>query len=1632
MGGSEGKIGGSSLVHDTFGVVAPTSSQIAPGKQTLSEQLPQIPPPQNAAVAGDIPASSHGAPVQRAASRDGASGGDAPRGEAVQRAAAEGVAGAGEPLPHRALIQMLFGRHDVGGVHAHVGDAAATASRAIGAEAYATGNQVAFAAAPNLHTAAHEAAHVVQQRGGVQLKGGAGEVGDAYERHADAVADHVVQGKNAERLLDEMAPSSPSTTGASGQAVQRKADAGSGGGPELERPSPPSAELLDTAEDPAPQLPVVSHGGTRPGHAAVRAEPAAGPGAPGGSSGSHDHARAPGPGAMETAVPDAAGDREPPAPASQRAESGSAADHARPARHDGDPARGPTAGHDATERAGAAVEGRSDAGTGARPGAEAGSEPRRRDAASRGPSGHEPTAQPPSEAAPADGHADPDGSATVVSVGVRPAAVPQPSSPIPALIPGSIAAHVKLQAEAHAGLAPPAAAAMAPPAAAMAPPAVGAEAHDVADPAGPVPSIATRAPAAVQPVRFAAPSDAEREPDGTAPAAHADAFATAAQQRVAALRSYVDESARALEPRLATADKAIDAAKGRSQAAIRAAMAHLRTGAAASVAGASAEITQQHERTVAIVRGAGLAAKARLDALAQTAAEAIGRGEAQSVPQLDAAYAAGDQQFRQSGELVGREAIAIGRGHRAAWMAQLDGESTIMSGPVHDNKLKARAKAADQVSEAYRDQLVGAANQQADGAQGGKARDREVLAAATAAHRNAILATIRDAHASIAHAEASAIEAADHQRDQDLKLLTAQHASTLKTIARKESALLGEVGKHAAGHKRALRSFVQAAVASCAGATDELVGSFDASMAGFRAQAAGTAAPSAAELEPALRQQHGQVQQAAEASEAKFREVFAGADQQIAATAGDSGRGFAAFDANTHAAAAQINASIAHTVKALTQHSHKAFTAIEQQHAGSVQATTDAADQASQRSVAAAATAYSGMTASLATSFGSSAKGLETNLRAALKDIHPQIQTSADQAASEVQPRWKKVLKVFVMIAVVVVVAVVAGPAVIGAIGAIAGGLGAGAAAGAIGVVVGGAAVGAVSGAAIQISNNVIDGNKWHEGVGSAAAVGAISGVFGGVGGLAAKGIGSLAIRTLVNLGFDGAGSVVGNLATGQPLTFEGIAMGLAIGLGMSIGMGGFAKFGGRSTKLAAAGQKLGVIQDRAEKAGEALGQRAVNAVKRGGAGVEPTPVVKPTAEPVAAVKTAEVEPVAPVKTGEVEPTAAVKTGEVEPKPAATAEHATASPRVAKAADELTDLLARDPDGFITQYRKVAAELPPEELAALRDSIRTRGRATPATTAGMKQEQLIEFHQKRLVALREIGDLDQNIYHGSGSSMLDGLAKTDGQILPAAELERRDLMPKTGEGSKFTGKGGPKEFVSVGEGESGFGTAMAYADANKSLAHYNPRLLSDVELQTNIKRLEYIEANYDSVKNEVQGPLAGLGVREKDHFTDELRKLRQEATRRVELPPDSPVRQGGHMTAENHPILFEFDMSNVNVKREARAGVRQGGALGGEASVYGAIDLKKTVRRVYAPAEYVHDVEQKLAQVLGHHDFEVIAMEAVDRLPKPGVLGSSRAATYKNMADMEKQAAAVDRAYEVAVREGRPVDVMLLIQEMTR
>lgn len=155
--------------------------------------------------------------VQRA--RRAPEGGGAPG--PVAGIARSGVTGNSGRLPHLDAVQRSFGPgFDLSGVRAHQDERAAAASADLAADAYTVGDDIAFRGPPSLRMAAHEAAHVVQQRGGIDLPGGLDRPGDIFEREADQVANRVVHGKSAADLLP------PPAARRGENQVQRQTDAG--------------------------------------------------------------------------------------------------------------------------------------------------------------------------------------------------------------------------------------------------------------------------------------------------------------------------------------------------------------------------------------------------------------------------------------------------------------------------------------------------------------------------------------------------------------------------------------------------------------------------------------------------------------------------------------------------------------------------------------------------------------------------------------------------------------------------------------------------------------------------------------------------------------------------------------------------------------------------------------------------------------------------------------------------------------------------------------------------------------------------------------------------------------------------------------------------------------------------------------------------------------------------------------------------------------------------------------------------------------------------------------------------------------------------------------------------------------
>jgi hypothetical protein len=115
--------------------------------------------------------------------------------------AAAGTASGGQEIPYRQEMEASFGA-DFSNVQAHFGDSAAQASQALGAKAYAMGNQVAFADPnPSKALVAHELTHVLQQSSGPQRKATDGAVDTAGEAQAEAVEAAVAAGRSARSAL---------------------------------------------------------------------------------------------------------------------------------------------------------------------------------------------------------------------------------------------------------------------------------------------------------------------------------------------------------------------------------------------------------------------------------------------------------------------------------------------------------------------------------------------------------------------------------------------------------------------------------------------------------------------------------------------------------------------------------------------------------------------------------------------------------------------------------------------------------------------------------------------------------------------------------------------------------------------------------------------------------------------------------------------------------------------------------------------------------------------------------------------------------------------------------------------------------------------------------------------------------------------------------------------------------------------------------------------------------------------------------------------------------------------------------------------------------------------------------------
>jgi hypothetical protein len=495
---------------------------------------------------------------------------------------------------------------------------------------------------------------------------------------------------------------------------------------------------------------------------------------------------------------------------------------------------------------------------------------------------------------------------------------------------------------------------------------------------------------------------------------------------------------------------------------------------------------------------------------------------------------------------AGGRAKAAADTRAAGLLAQRNGESTVLDGPIHDDRLEADAEAGQKVGAEYAKSFQGTAREQADKLTESRPEILGKVDDITTQARTGLTGQLtqiqKGADGLATGAKARSRQAATQMRAA-LDANAAQSRQALDTAeAQQGTALQGQADAAQAAIDGMVASALTSFGEGVAGTVQQLAGSirsFVDSAAEMPAPDSGELAAALAESDPApaLTAMDAQVASVVPTLAGMLTEAQDTGSAALAAAAGSAAQGFAGSGAAFVTSAGGINQQSATGFQQLGASNARSATSLAADaEAGFQEAKTNADGAYRQFGDQVDATFVSGRAQLLNGLWG---KESQDKLAADMAKY-------GKEAADHVKPRWKKVLKWVVMI--VVIVAVIA--VTVLSAGAL----------GPVGVILLGAALGAAAGAVQTIADNLIDGEPWSKGVVKAMIVGAVGGAFGGAGGVLLKGVGSVALRIAleggVNIIGGVAGEALGSVATGQAVDWTGALMGALVGAGIGAGLG--------------------------------------------------------------------------------------------------------------------------------------------------------------------------------------------------------------------------------------------------------------------------------------------------------------------------------------------------------------------------------------------------------------------------------------------------------------------------------------------
>ena len=539
-------------------------------------------------------------------------------------------------------------------------------------------------------------------------------------------------------------------------------------------------------------------------------------------------------------------------------------------------------------------------------------------------------------------------------------------------------------------------------------------------------------------------------------------------------------------------------------------------------------------------------ARARAKAAHEAAAGGLGKRALQEQLRIVRAYAAAKAPMEAVGDEAAARADAAAATRSSRLLAQRNGESSVMDGPLHDNKLEADAEAGISVAKEYGKSFRTTAQDEAKKIPDSRGEILGKVSEITTEARTGFANQFQQIDEGAKAQETGAKKMSGQAAGQMRQALDGSARQTLAGLDSAEAEQAAGLAQGAAAAETGLDAGLAGSLSSFAEGMAQAADSLTGSIRSFVESAAEMPAPDPGELSATL------ANAAPDAALADMTAQVATVAPTLAAAAAEAQQGNEATLLRGAGAAIQGFEGQAKTfVEGSAGIRKQAVVGFEKMKLGtraSTELTGANAEAGFKEAVKNADAAYTQFGDQVEDNF----KVGRAQLLAGLWSQQSQAKLTEDmdkygkEAADHVQPRWKKVLKW--VITIVIIVAVIAITVLS------AGSLGP------VGVILLGAALGAAAGAVQTIADNLIDGKPWSEGVAKAMIVGAISGAVGGAGGVLVKGVGSVAIKIGLEAGINiiggVAGEAIGSVATGQTVNWTGALMGALVGAGIGAGLG--------------------------------------------------------------------------------------------------------------------------------------------------------------------------------------------------------------------------------------------------------------------------------------------------------------------------------------------------------------------------------------------------------------------------------------------------------------------------------------------